>query len=82
MLRRKREVFDDGYNYVMFHNNVEEAAEHLFFDCPSTICRGFALGIIRAEHLSIPQKLYHAKHAFGQPFFLEIFMIGAWYLWK
>jgi hypothetical protein len=78
MLRRRRKVLEEGYNCVMCHHSVEETIEHLFFDCPSTVSRWFAIGFVWEENLSI----YRAKRAFGQPFFMEIFMIGAWCLWN
>jgi hypothetical protein len=82
MLRRRRKVLEEGYNCVLCHLGTEETIEHLFFDCPSAISRWFAIGIVWEDNLSIHQKLYQARHVFGQPFFMEIFMISAWCLWK
>jgi hypothetical protein len=82
MLRRRRKVLQEKYNYVMWHLGVEETIEHLFFECPSAVSRWLALGIGWEDSLSIHQKMYQAKHYFGQPFFVEIFMIGAWCIWK
>jgi hypothetical protein len=62
--------------------DVEESVEHLFFDCHSAACRWFALGITWNDHLNIHQKIQAAKLDFAQPFFMEIFMIGAWYIWN
>jgi hypothetical protein len=42
----------------------------------------FALCIYWDEHSNIHQKIYIAKDEFGQPFFMKIFLIGAWCLWK
>jgi hypothetical protein len=82
MLKRRRKVLEEGYNWVMCQYSVEETIEHLFFDCPSTVCRWFAIGFVWEENLNIHQKLYQAKRDFGQPFFMEVFMIGAWCLWN
>jgi hypothetical protein len=50
--------------------NVEETMEHLFFSCPSATTRWLALGISWNGHY------------FSMPFFMEVFMIGSWILWK
>jgi hypothetical protein len=81
-LRRRKKVLDEGYNCVMCHNSEEETAAHLFFNCPAAASRWFALGIVWEENLSVHQKLLQAQLVFGQPFFIEIFMIGASCLWK
>jgi hypothetical protein len=66
----------------MCQYNVVETIEHLFFDCPFAVCRWFGIGFVWEENLNIHQKLYQAKRDFGQPFFMEVFMIGAWCLWN
>jgi hypothetical protein len=38
----------------------------------------FALGITWEENANIHQKLYLAKQTFMHPFFMDIFMVGAW----
>jgi hypothetical protein len=68
---------DEGYNCALCLEEVEETVQHLFFDCQSAVCGWFALGISWDENSNIHQKLYLAKHDFAQPFFMEIFMIGA-----
>jgi hypothetical protein len=42
----------------------------------------FSLGVSWDENSNIHQRLYIAKQAFAQPFFMEVFMIGVWCLWK
>jgi hypothetical protein len=56
--------------------------DHLFFDCPSVTCRWFFLGIVWADNHNVHQRIFIAKQAFNNPFFMDIFMIGAWCLWK
>jgi hypothetical protein len=34
------------------------------------------------ENLSVHQKILQARTVFGLPFFMEIFLIGAWCIWK
>jgi hypothetical protein len=81
-LRRRRKYLEDGYNCVICLEDVEESVEHLFFDCQFAACRWFALGITWNAHLNIHQKIQTAKLDFAQPFFMEIFMIGAWCIWN
>ena len=71
----------EGYHCVLCQDGVEETAEHLFFQCTSAASRWFALGITWDEHSNIHQKLYLARNEFRQPFFMDIFLIGAWCLW-
>jgi hypothetical protein len=81
-LRRRRKYLEDGYNCVLCLEDVEESVEHLFFDCQSVACRWFALGITWNTHLNIHQMIQAAKLDFAQPFFMEIFMLGAWCIWN
>jgi hypothetical protein len=67
---------------VLCHENIEETIEHLFFDCSSAITRWFANGINWDESSNIHQKNYLAKRDFPYYFFMEVFMIGAWIIWK
>jgi hypothetical protein len=82
ILRRRRKVLDEGYNCVMCHNSEEETAAHLFFSCPAAVNRWFTLGIVWEENLSIHQKILQARPVFGLLLFMEIFLIGAWCIWK
>jgi hypothetical protein len=82
MLRRRNKVLVDGYNCVLCHEGAEETLEHLFFDCPSAACRWLALGINWATNSNVHQKIYIARQAFVEPFFMEIFLIGAWCIWN
>jgi hypothetical protein len=38
MLRRREKFLEEGYNYVLCQDNMEETVEHLFFGCPSGFC--------------------------------------------
>jgi hypothetical protein len=82
ILRRRRKVLDEGYNCVLCHNNEEETATHLFFSYPAAVNRWFALGIVWGANLSVHQKILQARVVSGLPFFMEIFLIGAWCIWK
>ena len=82
MLKRRKKFLQEGYHCVLCQDGVEEIAEHLFFQCTSAASRWFALGITWDEHSNIHQKLYLARNEFRQPFFMDIFLIGAWCLWN
>jgi hypothetical protein len=82
ILKRRRNHLDDGYNCVLCHENVEETVEHLFFECSSTVTCWFDTGINWNENSNIHQKIYIAKMEFAYAFFMEVFMIGAWIIWK
>jgi hypothetical protein len=82
MLRRRNKFLEEGYNCALCQDGVEETVEHLFFDCSSAVCRWFALGIICNEFGNIHQRVYAAKQVFNYPFFMEVFLIGAWCIWK
>jgi hypothetical protein len=61
---------------------VEETREHLFFDCPAAVFQWFSLGILWDDSPNIHHQIYIAKQRFVYRFFMEVFMIGAWCLWK
>jgi len=82
MLRRRNKFLEEGYNCVLCQTNSEETIEHLFFGCSSSVSRWFALGITWDYNANIREKLCIAKQDFPQPFFMEIFMIGAWCIWN
>jgi hypothetical protein len=82
ILRRRHKFLEDGYNCVLCQDDKEETAEHLFFDCPTSVARWFALGLSWNEDANIHEKLHIARQNFGQPFFMEIVMIGAWCIWN
>jgi hypothetical protein len=81
MLRRNK-FLKEGYNCVLCQDQVEETIEHLFFDCPTTTSRWFALGLTWEEGGNVHEKLINARGTFPYPFFMEIFMIGAWCIWN
>ena len=81
MLRR-RKFLEEGYNCALCQDGVEETVEHLFFYCSAAVCRWFSLGISWNAEASPVHKIHYAKLEFSQPFFMEIFMIGAWCLWN
>ena len=82
LLRRRKKFLEEGYNCVLCQEGLEETSEHLFFSCPSAVRRWLSLGISWDGNPNIHQKIYIAKEEFLQPFFMEVFMIGAWTIWN
>jgi hypothetical protein len=41
-----------------------------------------ALGITWNDNANIHQRIYMTKEYFHQPFFVEVFLVGAWCLWN
>lgn len=82
MLRRRNKFLDEWYNCALCSDGVEETFEHLFFYCSRAIGRWFSIGLSWSDHVDIHQKIYEAKQEFAYPFFMEIFLIGAWCIWK
>lgn len=78
MLRRRGKYLEEGYCCVLCQDTIEETIAHLFFDCPSGVTKWFAMGIIWDDELGIHDKVIKVKDTFPYPFFMEIFMIGAW----
>ena len=72
--RKKHKLEGNNYNCVLCSNNVEETAFHLFFCCPLGIHWDFAGDCF--------QMMKQAKQQFHHPFFMEIFIIAAWQIWK
>jgi hypothetical protein len=82
MLRRRMKVLQEGYHCIMCQDGIEETSDHHFFECSSVVSRWFLLGITWDEHSNVHQKIFIAKDEFKQPFFMEIYWIGAWCLWN
>lgn len=83
ILRRRKKFLEEGYNCALCQDGVEETFNHLFFECPAAMSRWCSLGITWIDDPSRHQRLYAAIQSFGRPFFfVEIFLIGAWCLWK
>ena len=72
----------NNYNCVLCASHREESAMHLFFTCPFAAECWQLIGI--QWHLGTPffQMLEFAKQEFNFNFFMEIFIIAAWQIWK
>jgi hypothetical protein len=82
MLKRRKFTLRSGYSCLMCDNPPEETIEHLLFHCPfSTSCWDCldATWIQQGDRLHI---IDHGRRTWKKPMYMEIFMIGAWNIWK
>ena len=80
--RKKHKLEGNNYNCILYSNNLEETAFHLFFSCPFSQACWQYLGIHWDFSMDFFHMLIQAKQQFQSPFFMEIFIIGAWQIWK
>jgi hypothetical protein len=83
ILRRKKHKLEgNNYNCVLCSENREETTFHLFFSCPfSQDCWRY-LNINWNFNLDFYSMMDDARHHFTSNFFMEVFMIAAWLIWK
>jgi hypothetical protein len=84
ILRRRHKHLEEGYHCVLCHTNTDETLLHLFFECTSSESRWFAIGINWNLNLQgdVIQMLIEQKQQFVGPYFMDLFMIAAWCIWK
>ena len=66
---------------VLCHRE-EETRDHLFFDCIFSKRCWRLLNIHWQQHQMVHIRIERAKILYHQPFFMEIFIIAAWEIWK
>jgi hypothetical protein len=79
---KKCKLEGNNYNHPVCPLNREETTFHLFFTCPFSWQCCDHLGISWDLNLPFHQMMEKAKGQFAKPFFMEIFMLGAWLIWK
>jgi hypothetical protein len=83
ILRRKKcKLEGNDYSCPLCPQSREETTFHLFFSCPFSVDCWNHLGIIWNSNLGFHQMLEEAKKQCNHMFFMEIFMLGAWLIWK
>ncbi|TVU46390.1 hypothetical protein EJB05_05923, partial [Eragrostis curvula] len=82
LLKRKNYKVDgDDYTCVLCNHNIEEYTYHLFVMCPFMSTVGIFLGS-RGTTLHFFQTLQRARENCQHNFFMEIFTIAVWEIWK
>lgn len=67
---------------VLCDDGVEETIDHLFFECHLTINCWNKLGIAWVNDDDIHRRIVYSRQLASIPFFMEIFLIATWELWK
>lgn len=63
-------------------DGLDETVDHLFFDCPFAKKCWDKIGISWVSDGEIHRRIERTKPLTGMPFFMEIFLLAAWELWK
>jgi hypothetical protein len=82
MLARRNFNVQPNCLCVLCNDGVEETIDHLFFECDFTKKCWDKFGIQWVNDDDIHRKIERSSQLAGPPFFMEIFLIAAWELWK
>ena len=82
MLRRRHYNTQAGIYCILCNHNAEEDVDHLFFGCPFAVNCWLRLNIVWDLDLELHHRISQTRSVFQQDFFMEVFLIGAWELWK
>lgn len=82
MLRRPHYYSGSNRTCVLCQSSADETILHLFFTCRFSKLCWQRLGIQWSNSLDTVDLLTHARRNFGNDFFMEIFIIVAWHIWK
>jgi hypothetical protein len=81
-LLRRKTMFLQDYNYVLYTRGVEESLFHLMFDCPLAIACWNTLNLLIPVSSS-PSQIFEAfKTQLHLPFFMEILVTMRWSIWS
>jgi hypothetical protein len=80
--RKKFKIEGEDYNCVLCASNREETAMHLFFTCSFANSCWHMIGIQWQIGSPFFQMLELARRDFNHSFFMEIFIIATWQIWK
>jgi hypothetical protein len=83
ILKRKNfKVQGDNYSCALCQLQREETAFHLFFNCPFSQDCWRHLNIQWNHQIDFFATFQQARDLHGSPFFIEVFIIAAWQIWK
>jgi hypothetical protein len=78
--RKKHKLQGNDYNCVLCTNHYEETTFHLFFSCHFS--RECPSGNQLRFDLDFHSMMEEASVQFHSKFFMDVFIIGAWLIWK
>jgi len=81
LVRRNLHIQSNSF-CVLWFDWEDETIDHLFFDCPFAKRCWDKLQINWTNDANIHDGIIHNINLAGMPFFMEIFLIAAWELWK
>jgi hypothetical protein len=82
MLFRRHFKMQTNSLCVLCKSGAVETIEHLFFDCDFAQRCWSKLSINWSPDAEIQERILNTRSAVGLPFFMEIFNLAAWELWK
>jgi hypothetical protein len=83
ILRRKNfAIQGSNYSCVLCNSNTEETAYHLFFGCCFSQQCWQLIGFQWNTSLPFFEMLSASRNNFNRQFFMEVFIISAWSIWK
>jgi len=82
MLARRNFNVQPNSLCVLCDDGMEETIDHLFFQCRFAKQCWDKLGVSWVTEDDLSKRIERSRQMAGLPFFMEIFLIAAWELWK
>ena len=82
MLARRNFNVQPNSLCVLCDDGMEETIDHLFFQCRFPKQCWDKLGVSWVTEDDLSKRIERSRQMAGLPFFMEIFLIAAWELWK
>jgi hypothetical protein len=82
ILRKRHKLQGNNYNCVLCSAQTEETTFHLFFSCPFSLQCWNHLKINWRFGQQLHSMMEEARLNFNNKFFMDIFILGCWQIWK
>lgn len=82
MLQRRNSNVQSGTNCILCPHNCRETRDYLFFECVFVNHCWALIGITWVDTTNAHTRLHIAKQASTTSFFMDIFLVAAWEIWK
>lgn len=80
--RRHYRIANDDYGCILCATSPEETLVHLFFHCPFSKDCWRTLGVVWPNDNCTLRLVHSGREVWGQPMFMEMFVVAAWGIWK